>query len=171
LNFESEHRPSFELRVHIRPAYPDEGPRLREIAIASKSSWGYDREWVREWAAAGDFSAGALSEKAVYVAEAEGRAVAFAVLIPKDDVCTLDDLWVAPDWIGRGVGSRLFRFCGERARHLGAKRLEWEAEPNAVGFYERMGARRVCDSGRTMWGRVIPVMRLDLVAVPRSPDQ
>jgi hypothetical protein len=124
----------------IRPAHPDEGQRLREIAIASKSYWGYDPEWVTEWAALGDFSARALSEKAVYVAEADGRAVAFAVL-------------------------------GEQARRLGAERLEWEAEPNAVGFYERMGARRVRDSARTMWGRVIPVMRADLAALPWSTDE
>jgi GNAT superfamily N-acetyltransferase len=155
----------------IRPAHPDEGQRLREIAIASKSYWGYDPEWVTEWAALGDFSARALSEKAVYVAEADGRAVAFAVLIPNDKVCILDDLWVEAEWIGHGIGSRLFRFCGEQARRLGAERLEWEAEPNAVGFYERMGARRVRDSARTMWGRVIPVMRADLAALPWSTDE
>lgn len=139
--------------------------------MASKSSWGYDAEWVREWAASGDFSARALSEKAVYVAEADERAVAFAVLIPKDTVCILDDLWVVPDRIGHGIGSRLFRFCGEQARRFGAEHLEWEAEPHAVGFYERMGARRVRDSGRTMWGRVIPVMRVDLAALARSTDE
>ena len=74
----------------------------------------------------------------------------------------LDDLWIEPAWIGRGVGSQLFRACAARARELGAKRLEWEAEPNAAGFYERMGGRYVRDSDPTAFGRVIPVMELDL---------
>lgn len=156
--------------VRIRPAHPHEGERLRNIAIASKTYWGYEPSWVREWAALGDFSAQAMAEKHAVVAEVSGRTVAFATLIPKGEVCVLDDLWVEPEWIGRGVGSRLFRFCSEQARRLGAERMEWEAEPNAVGFYERMGARRLRDSERTVWGRVIPVMGTDLAALSRPID-
>ena len=148
--------------IRVRPAHPQEGERLREIAIAAKSYWGYEPGSVEKWAATGDFSAQALADKPVYAAEVDGRPVAFAALIPKGDICVLDDLWVEPQWIGQGLGARLFRFCAEEARRLGATRLEWEAEPNAVGFYDRMGARRLRDSKRTMWGRVIPVMGTNL---------
>jgi hypothetical protein len=40
--------------------------------------------------------------------------------------------------------------------------MEWEAEPNALGFYERMGGRYLRDSEPSAWGRVIPVMGVDL---------
>ena len=39
-----------------------------------------------------------------------------------------------------------------------ATRLELEAEPHAVGFYEKMGARYLRDSEPGAWGRVNPVM-------------
>jgi GNAT superfamily N-acetyltransferase len=146
----------------IRAARPDEGPRLREIAIASKSRWGYEESQVRTWAEQGDFSAEGLAAKHFLVAEAGGRAVGFASLIPRGELCVLDDLWLEPDWMGRGLGSKLFEACADRAGQLGAKRLEWEAEPNAVGFYEKMGARYLRDSEPTQFGRVIPVMGLDL---------
>jgi GNAT superfamily N-acetyltransferase len=148
--------------VHIRAARIYEGERLREIAIASKSHWGYDLERVTQWAAMGDFSPEALREKEVYVAEADGRAVAWATLIGKGTVIWLDDLWVEPQWIGQGVGSRLFRHAVARAKHLGGKRLEWEAEPRAVGFYEKMGGQYMRDSEPSAWGRVNPVMGVDL---------
>ena len=74
----------------------------------------------------------------------------------------LDDLWVEPEWIGRGVGSRLFHRAVERARELDATRLEWEAEPHAIGFYTRMGGHYLRDSEPSAWGRVIPVMGIDL---------
>ena len=150
--------------VRIRAADPGEGERLREIAVAAKSHWGYDVAWVRRWAAEGDFSPAALRARDVWVAEANGRTVGWAALIRggEPDTATLDDLWVEPEWIGKGLGSLLFRRAVERARELGAKRLEWEAEPNAVGFYERLGGRYVRDSERTMWNRVVPVMALDL---------
>jgi GNAT superfamily N-acetyltransferase len=151
-------------RVSIRPARPDEGERLRQIAIDAKSHWGYDEDWVRSWAAQGDFSPAALTSKPVLVVESGGCAIAFAMLIPKGDVAWLDDLWVEPSWIGRGVGTLLFEACITRAGELGAERMEWEAEPHAVGFYERMGGRYLRDSEPTAFGRVIPVMGVELRA-------
>jgi hypothetical protein len=41
--------------------------------------------------------------------------------------------------------------------------MEWEAEPNAVGFYERMGASYIRDSEVSEWGRVLPVLGVSLV--------
>ena len=56
--------------------------------------------------------------------------IAWAALIPPvAGVCVLDDLWVEPAWIGKTVGSQLFRLVEARARALGAHRLEWGAEP------------------------------------------
>ena len=134
-------RPTRAPDVVIRAARPDEGERLREIAIASKAHWGFALEQVRAWAAAGDFSAGGLRAKEVCVAETGGAAIGWAALIPRGEAAWLDDLWVEPPWIGQGVGSRLFVQAAARARELGAKRLEWEAEPNAVGFSEACGGR------------------------------
>jgi GNAT superfamily N-acetyltransferase len=144
--------------VVIRAAEPGERERLREIAIASKAHWGYDEEQVRRWGEGLELSPGVDR----FVAEVDGEVVAYASLVCEDDVCVLDELWVEPEWIGKGVGSGLFRFALARAREGGARRLEWEAEPNAVGFYERMGGRYLRDSEPSAWGRVTPVMGIDL---------
>lgn len=48
------------------------------------------------------------------------------------------------------------------ARACGASAMELDAEPNAIGFYERMGARRV---GLTA-SRVVPDRRLARMSVP-----
>ena len=65
-------------------------------------------------------------------------------------------------WIGKGLGRQLFERAAEEARLRGARRLEWEAEPNATGFYERMGGTYVRDSELTEWGRVLHVLGVDL---------
>lgn len=54
------------------------------------------------------------------------------------------------------------RHAAARARRLGAVRLVWEAEPNAIGFYERLGAHRIGTSEPGVWGRSLPLMALDL---------
>jgi GNAT superfamily N-acetyltransferase len=150
-----------EATVLIRRGRIDEGVRLKEIAIASKEFWGYEPERVREWADQGDFSREALHKLALFVADAGGRAIGWASVEPRGEAAWLADLWIEPDWIGKGVGSRLFREAAEHARRGGATTMEWEAEPNAQGFYEKMGARRLRDS-TSEWGRILSVMGVDL---------
>lgn len=116
---------------------------------------------VRAWAARGDFSPAGMQSKWFLVAEAERRAIGFASLLDRGEVAVLDDLWIEPAWMRRGVGTALFDACATEARRRGASRLEWEAEPNALGFYEKLGGRYIRDSDKTPFGRVIPVMGVD----------
>jgi GNAT superfamily N-acetyltransferase len=46
-----------------------------------------------------------------------------------------------PAYIAKGLGPQLFEHARLRARDAGALRMEWQAEPNDRGFYERMGER------------------------------
>jgi GNAT superfamily N-acetyltransferase len=142
----------------LRPAAPDDYEPLRELTFESKAHWGYDRDLVRRWADGLRFE----SDRERWVVELDGEIVAWSALVPPaDGVAVLDDLWVDPSWIGRGLGSRLFRLAADRARELGAERLEWGAEPNAVGFYEKLGGRKLRDHV-TEWGRLAPWMGLEL---------
>jgi GNAT superfamily N-acetyltransferase len=144
--------------ARLRPAVPDDYERVRKLTLESKAHWGYDREFVRRWAQGLSFE----SDRERWVAELAREVVAWAALVPPvEGVAVLDDLWVDPAWIGRGLGSKLFRLAAERARELGAARLEWGAEPNAVGFYEKLGGRTLRDHV-TEWGRVAPWMGLEL---------
>ena len=146
----------------IRSARPDEGERLREIAAAAKGHWGYDAALVRTWAASLDLSPGRLSAAHAVVADADGRAVGWAeVLAPTDGVCVLEHLWVEPARIRTGIGSQLFRHAAGHARDLGATAMEWEAEPNALGFYARMGGRPL-RTATSEWGRELSIMGISL---------
>ena len=144
----------------IRPGGLDEGDLLKEIAIAAKGFWGYEPAKVREWADRGDFTAERLAELTVFVAESDGRPIAWSSVIEKGERAWLEDLWVEPGWIGNGVGSALFRHSVDYAKELGAVGLEWEVEPNALGFYEKMGARYL-RQGTSEWGRTLAVMGVD----------
>jgi GNAT superfamily N-acetyltransferase len=96
------------------------------------------------------------------VAEIDGRVIGWAeVVSPVAGVSVLEHLWVEPVSMGAGVGSGLFRHASETARALGAHVMEWEAEPNALGFYAKMGGRRVRTT-TSEWGRELAVMAVDL---------
>jgi GNAT superfamily N-acetyltransferase len=148
-------------RLTIRPARAEESSRLREILCRAKGHWGYDEDLLREWVESYDFDE-LLRTHEVFVADSGVEIVAWASLAPPvDGVAVLDDLWVEPGSMVRGVGSRLFALARRRATELGATTMEWEAEPNALGFYERMGGGFV----RTItseWGRQLDVMAVTL---------
>jgi len=150
--------------VAIRVGSPHEGARLKEIAIASKGHWGYGPDRVRRWADEGDFAPARLRQLTVLVAEVESRAIGWSSLESKGETCWLGDLWIEPDWIGKGIGRALFLRSAEHARALGAKWLEWEAEPNALGFYEKMGGRYLREAEPSSWGRRNAIMGVELDA-------
>lgn len=149
--------------VVIRRGSARDAARLKELAVAAKAHWGYGLDRVRKWAEAGDFTPETLGRLELFVADADGKTIAWASLKRDGATAWLEDLWVEPDWIGRGVGSRLFREAAEHARARGATAIEWEAEPNAVGFYEKMGGRHV-RHGTSEWGRTLSIMRAELDA-------
>ena len=129
---------------------------------ASKAHWGYEPSRVDDWAQDEDFSAARFGSREIYAAEIDDRIVAWYSLTPSTaGTCRLDDLWVEPPSIGGGIGRQLFERAATRARELGCSALEWDTDPNARGFYERMGARVVGELTST-WGRQLPVMRVEL---------
>jgi GNAT superfamily N-acetyltransferase len=146
----------------IRHTRPGDGERLQGLTAASKAYWGYDAARVRDWVETLDFSEVRVTVDELYVVEVEGHVVGWCELVPPvDGTCVLEHLWIEPESIGRELGSALFGFAAERARELGARLLEWEAEPNAAGFYEKMGGRRLRET-TSEWGRTLSVMGLDL---------
>ena len=110
----------------------------------------------------------AIAEGRVRVAvDASQRRLGFSVVLaPEDGRVELDDLFVEPDAMERGVGRLLVADVVSRAAALHATCVDVTANPNALGFYERVGFR-VTGEVETLFGRGIR-MRLDLQPAMRS---
>lgn len=148
----------------IRRFRAGDANRLRELMAAAKGHWGYDRGWVEEWIdMPGNFTLEEEPGAEIAVAELEGRSVGWAQWMPRGAVAWLEDLWIEPSATGTGIGRGMFEWYRERAAELGFRRLEWESDPHAVGFYEKLGARYVRD-GEVELGRTLPIMRIDLLS-------
>ena len=60
----------------------------------------------------------------------------------------LEDLFVVPEWRGRGVGRALLRHLARIAVDAGCGRIEWSVldwNGTAIGFYRRIGARAMAE--------------------------
>ena len=142
--------------MRIRPAHPEEAAALSELCFHSKAHWGYDDEFMeacREELTVRDVAG-------VRVAEVEGRVVGLYSLDAEGDVALF---FVDSAAIGTGVGRALWDDLVHVARVLGLEALRVDADPNAEGFYARMGAVRVGEvPSASIPGRTLPCLRFDL---------
>ena len=99
-----------------------------------------------------------VHQNEVHVAIVEGEPAGFYALVGEGRRIELGHLWVLPERMGEGVGPALFEHALRTAASLGAGVVGIEADPNAEGFYRRMGARRVDEIvGRE---RVLPLLAM-----------
>lgn len=152
------------MNLQIRRALPEEAGILSQIAISAKAHWGYPRHWMEIWKPQLTFSPEYFEENEGWVAETNGIPVAFYTLQEKAGNAWIENLWVSPEFIGKGIGKRLFLHAAELARQRGYKTLQLESDPNAVGFYEKMGMAQIGERHSEVGNepRVLPIMELKL---------
>ena len=152
------------MSAEICRAKDEDADILTEIAHSAKRYWGYPERWIRMWKEALTITPVFISNNEVYCARIDGEMVGFYALAMLDNKASLEHLWVTPDRIGTGLGKVLFNHAIGTARKLGATTIEIESDPNAEGFYQRMGARRTGQVSSDLDGqpRVLPVLVLDV---------
>lgn len=96
--------------------------------------------------------------QSVYCATRGARIIGFYAVSGADDAREIEHMWVTPRYIGHGVGRQLFTHLINRLRAMQVARLRIVSDPNAEGFYRRMGARRVGRVSSTPPGRYLPLL-------------
>lgn len=150
--------------MEIIRAKAEDADALTEISHAAKRHWGYPERWIESWRDTLTIRAEFIAANVAYLAMEDARAVGFYLLTNESDGLHLDHLWIMPRAMGRGVGRALFQHAVAQAKGLGQQTLSIEADPNAEGFYTRMGARRVGVNVTNIDGqrRELPLLLYDL---------
>lgn len=149
----------------FRRARVGEEGELSAIAWASKAHWGYPAAWMEAWRPHLTLTRKTLTAEQVWVAEIEatGRLAGFFSVRPERGGWWLEHCWLRPEFIGQGWGRLLMAEIRRRARELGASEVCFTADPNAEGFYLKMGAERTGMNRYFLLGtiaRELPKMRL-----------
>ena len=150
--------------MQIVRAKPEDAEALTAIAFAAKRHWGYAERWIQEWRDVLTMRPEFIEANTAYCAIENDRPIGFYVLTAESDGLHLDHLWVLPPAMGRGVGRALFEHAVGQAKAQGFRDFEIEADPNAEGFYQRMGAKRTGSNRTEIEGEVreLPLLRYDL---------
>ena len=128
--------------LSIRLARTAEAGRLTRIAHAAKAWWGYSPQDIERWRAELTFTPELISRWPTWVACVAGEVVGTAQLRTEPRF-ELEACWVHPSAVGKGVGRQLVDRVMQATRLRGGGLLWIDADPNAEGFYLRLGAVRV----------------------------
>ena len=155
--------------IRIRPARPADAGRLTEIAMAAKASWGYPASFMARCRAALAVDAAMIGEREFHLAEDESSILGFYGFEAEPDGLGLSHMFVLPEASGQGIGRLLWEHAVERARKQGAAALIAVSDPNAAGYYARMGALPAGSRPSEIDpARPLPIYRLRLSPVSKS---
>jgi len=126
--------------VLIRDSVPADLDALRDVYRRSSLSNDGDRASLLAHPEVLEFPGPATGDGRTRVAvTGDGRLVGFATTLIAGDAAELDDLFVDPGWMRRGIGRALVLDAIAIARDRGASRVEVTANPHALVFYESVG--------------------------------
>lgn len=146
----------------IERVRPEQAKELSEIAFAAKAYWGYPRSWMVLWKPQLTFSREFFEQYESWTAVEDARPIGFYTLEERNGNAWLENLFVSPAYMGKGVGKGLFLHAVELSRQRGYTTLQLEADPNAVGFYEKMGMYKIRERQYEVEGqpRILPTMEM-----------
>jgi GNAT superfamily N-acetyltransferase len=151
--------------VALRRARPDEASILTDLALAAKAFWGYDQAFIQSCRAELTFSPHDVARRLIVVADRDGVVVGFYSIDGEPPDGELGNMWVTPGEIGTGLGRVLWQDAMATAAAAGFEHLAIEAEPNAEGFYRKMGAECIGETASgSIPGRMLPLMRVRVEA-------
>ncbi|SRR5581483_3012596 len=148
----------------IRRAHPDDAATLTAIAHAAKRHWNYPEKWIKHWQADLTITPEFIADNEVFVAMIDDEIAGCCALVVSDSLAEIEHMWIKPECMGAGVGRALLEQARDRGLALGFSTLELSADPNAEGFYLRMGAVRIGEVSADIAGqaRALPRMKIDL---------
>lgn len=143
----------------IRRAKPDEANELSEIALRSKAYWGYPDELIELWRSELEVTPAMIKKGISFVVEEKSGIQGFWIR-PAVEELSDGRLFIEPNAIGKGHGRSLWIAVTEEAKKRRLEYLTWEGDPNALGFYFKMGAVQIGSiESKFLPGRLFPILR------------
>jgi GNAT superfamily N-acetyltransferase len=160
--------------IRIEPATPDDVPLILRLITALAEYERLSHQVVASEAALRDTLFAPSPAAEVVIAYVDDQPAGFALWFHNYSTFLakrglyLEDLFVLPEWRGRGIGRRLLQHLANIAVERGCGRMEWAVldwnEP-AIGFYRKLGATVLED-----W-RICRVTGETLAALARAADR
>ena len=142
-------------------ANPDDHKILTEITKKSKAYWGYSDEQIEIWSEFLTVTKEYIETKSVYNLIIDDQIVGYySFFHESENIIKLDNLFVLPDFIGKGFGKMLLNDFFIRLKSIDVEKVILNSEPNAEEFYTKFGFVKVGQIETSIKDRYLPIMEL-----------
>ncbi len=117
---------------------------INHLLRISKGYWGYDDEFLDSFIKKLGITTTYIDKHTIKLFKIDDRLAGFFNFIINDDgLLELDNFFLHPDYIGQGIGRKLWNACCQTAKELGKDKFILWSEPNAENFYLKMGCVKI----------------------------
>lgn len=149
--------------MKIDKALKRDAQALTELTIRSKSHWDYSSEQIENWRDDLEVSETYILEKQVYKLTINKVLIGyFSYFELNDGEVKLENLFIEPQFIGKGFGKILMIDFFEKLENTKYKRVVLEADPNVEKFYSRFGFEVFGQLETSIKNRYLPMMSKDI---------
>lgn len=132
-------------KIKFRKAILSEQKLLTDLAVASKASWGYDKEFIHLAMPDLIVREDSISNDRVTVLEYDSKLIGFYELDDEEEP-EMTALFVDQNFIGKGFGKLLWQEAIKEAKNKGWKSFKIVADPFAAErFYLPQGCLQIGD--------------------------
>ena len=147
----------------IKEAIPNDQKILTEITKKSKAYWGYSDEQIKIWSEFLTVSKEYVETKSVYNLIVDDKIIGYySFFHESENTIKLDNLFVLPDFIGKGFGKMLLNDFFIRLKNIDVEKVILNSEPNAEEFYTKFGFVKVGQIENSIKDRYLPIMELKI---------
>ena len=136
---------------------------LTFITKKSKAFWGYSEEQILIWNNSLTVSKEYIENNTVFKLITEDTIIGYySYFNIEKDTIKLDNLFILPEFIGKGFGKLLMNDFINRLEKSEIKKVRLHADPNAENFYSKLGFKKVGSFETSIKNRFMPIMELYL---------
>lgn len=150
--------------MRIEKANITDNEILTSITKKSKAYWGYSAEQIQKWDKNLTISQDYIREHHVFKLLLDDLIIGYYSYIFKDEkVIELDNLFILPEHIGKGLGKYLVLDFLNRIKEEKIERVILDSEPNAESFYSKMGFVKIGEFETSIKNRFMPIMEMKVI--------
>lgn len=148
--------------MQITVATVEDLPKINQFIRQSKAVWDYCEAFLDAFMEKYSVKSSFLEQEEVILFEQNGQLVGlYAFKINERYAAELDLFFINANHIRQGLGKQIWQHAINYAAARGWHEFELVADPNAEGFYQKMGAKNLRNF-ESFPGRFVPVLSVSL---------
>lgn len=147
----------------IQKAIPSDHEILTQITKKSKAYWGYSNEQIEDWSPFLTVTEEYIETNSVFNLMLDNQIIGYySFFHESENSIKLDNLFVLPDFIGKGFGKLLMNDFLVGLQDLSVQKVVLNSEPNAESFYIKFGFVKIGQIETSIKDRYLPIMELKI---------